>query len=72
MKARITKAGELQIWRGNEFKHMMCPYNKDKYCKDTCPLFSEPMPCDKYVDMVLCKTELSILSEDFEDARSKK
>lgn len=80
MKIRINKAGNLEIFRKNDWKEVYCPFVPDSYdghCGDWCPLFSEPRVCEidfktgkpLMMRIDICRNSFVTSIEDWEDLR---
>jgi len=56
MEGKISKTGNLQIYRKNELSCCLCGFIDNHYCGDHCALFGEPTKLydTKYVDLSLC------------------
>jgi len=66
MKAKINEKGSLMLERAGKFKLQDCPFNKDNFCGDSCPLFREEInPNTEEILLELCMKSHLFKKEDF-------
>jgi hypothetical protein len=75
MKIKINSNGCLEIFRKNQYKVQLCPFNTNTVnCGDWCPLFeeqdyrSDPVK-NEYIQFEICKKEYVLLQSEFTDER---
>ena len=70
MKFKITKLGNLEIWRKSKYQLQLCPFTRAFNCSDSCPLFNEPMEHNgTQIVITLCRKHLVCSINDFIDER---